>query len=280
MPIDFKLWLKARYEADAKARNQTLLQEFLKRLPAGETLDIIDLGAGMGSNFRFLHPVIDQNQHWTLVDIDKDLLDAVPRFLSKVTGQKITPGKPFHSNEKEIILETRLQNLLNSFSVKISADIIVSNAVFDLFSEDQFDQLVQHLDAPLVYFSINYKGTTFSPSRAADEKYLALYDQHMQRDQDFGNGMGPQCAELMPLIFKKHQFEVITGPSDWVLDTSDPEVQHYLVNFMEEAVPELLKEEKVSDFRNWVKNVQDRIDNRELAIRVKHDDILAVRKTE
>ncbi|XOV92531.1 MAG: class I SAM-dependent methyltransferase [Bacteroidota bacterium] len=276
--MDFKSWLLSRYKADARARNQDVLREFLDRLPSKEKLDIIDLGAGMGSNFRYLHQQIDQDQHWTLIDNNQELLDALPGFLSKVLGQKIESGKPFHLDNKEITLDIQSMDLLDTSSGKISADVIVSNAVFDLFSKEQFDQLVQRLDTPLVYFTIHYKGTTFSPSSAADEKYLKLYDQHMQREQEFGKGMGPRCADLMADILKKCDFETFIGRSDWLLDSKDRQVQLYLIQFMEEAIAEMLQEDEIADFKRWVSGVKDRINQRELMMRVEHDDMLGFRE--
>jgi SAM-dependent methyltransferase len=66
-------WLALREPFDHAARSLHLARRLAERLPARPRL--MDLGAGTGSMFRFLAPIIGRGQDWTLVDADAALLD-------------------------------------------------------------------------------------------------------------------------------------------------------------------------------------------------------------
>jgi SAM-dependent methyltransferase len=66
-------WLTLREPFDQTARSVALAQRLADRLPRRPRL--LDLGAGTGSLFRFLAPIIGRGQDWIIVDRDADLLD-------------------------------------------------------------------------------------------------------------------------------------------------------------------------------------------------------------
>ena len=66
-------WLALREPFDLAARSVALARRLADRLPRRPRL--MDLGAGTGSMFRFLAPIIGRGQDWTLVDADAALLD-------------------------------------------------------------------------------------------------------------------------------------------------------------------------------------------------------------
>lgn len=66
-------WLTLREPFDHAARSIELSRRLADRLPARPRL--IDLGAGTGSLFRFLAPIIGRRQDWILIDRDGALLD-------------------------------------------------------------------------------------------------------------------------------------------------------------------------------------------------------------
>ena len=67
-------WLDLREPFDALARDEGLAARLLARLPARPRL--LDLGAGTGSLFRWLAPRIGRAQAWTLVEADRDMVEA------------------------------------------------------------------------------------------------------------------------------------------------------------------------------------------------------------
>jgi len=66
-------WLTLREPFDHAARSVALARRLADRLPRRPRL--LDLGAGTGSLFRFLAPIIGRGQDWVLVDSDAALLD-------------------------------------------------------------------------------------------------------------------------------------------------------------------------------------------------------------
>jgi hypothetical protein len=66
-------WLTLREPFDHAARSVALARRLADRLPRRPRL--LDLGAGTGSLFRFLAPIVGRGQDWILVDSDAALLD-------------------------------------------------------------------------------------------------------------------------------------------------------------------------------------------------------------
>jgi SAM-dependent methyltransferase len=66
-------WLTLREPCDDAARSVALARRLADRLPRRPRL--LDLGAGTGSLFRFLAPIVGRGQDWILVDSDAALLD-------------------------------------------------------------------------------------------------------------------------------------------------------------------------------------------------------------
>ena len=66
-------WLALREPFDRAARSVALARRLADRLPRRPRL--LDLGAGTGSLFRFLAPIIGRGQDWILLDADAALLD-------------------------------------------------------------------------------------------------------------------------------------------------------------------------------------------------------------
>jgi hypothetical protein len=66
-------WLTLREPFDHAARSVALARRLADRLPRRPRL--LDLGAGTGSLFRFLAPIIGRGQDWILIDSDAALLD-------------------------------------------------------------------------------------------------------------------------------------------------------------------------------------------------------------
>ena len=67
-------WLALRERFDHAARSVALARRLADALPARRPR-LVDLGAGAGSLFRFLAPIIGRGQDWILIDADADVLD-------------------------------------------------------------------------------------------------------------------------------------------------------------------------------------------------------------
>ena len=68
-------WLFKREKIDNLSKNKLIIQNINKSLKSHNEINIIDLGTGTGSNFRYLSKKIKyNNQYWTLMDISKSSL--------------------------------------------------------------------------------------------------------------------------------------------------------------------------------------------------------------
>ena len=68
-------WLFKREKIDNLSKNKLIIQNINRSLNNYKEINIIDLGTGTGSNFRYLSKKIKyNNQYWTLMDISKSSL--------------------------------------------------------------------------------------------------------------------------------------------------------------------------------------------------------------
>src|SRR6185369_8724301 len=91
-------WLSLREPFDAAARATPLVAELRRHIPRGTSaapFEVVDLGAGAGSNLRYLAPRVGGEQQWRLVDHDRVLLDAALVATSAWAasrGASVAPG--------------------------------------------------------------------------------------------------------------------------------------------------------------------------------------------
>ena len=278
--IPDKEWLEIRYLADVKSRNQVILRELLDRIRHLEGhINLVDLGAGIGSNFRYLHSRIEQDQHWVFVEIDEELLNYAPDYLSTKLKTEIKFNQSFEIDNRSIFLEKQLLPSLAYLKISPHPDVIVANNSFQFYSETQFGRLIENIDADLIYFTMNYNGIVFEPESEQDRKYLDLYDRYL-RGYFVGDtiNMGSGTGILMSDIINQFQFDVIVGKSDWELDEDEKTLQHYILRFMEKHIPKVLPNSaEIDEFMLWVDHIQDKITSGQLSMTIRHDDILAIR---
>src|SRR5688572_21055501 len=67
-------WLSRREPADHRARDSGLLDRLAAWAASRDSLSIVDLGCGTGSNARAVMPQLSATQHWRLIDYDPALL--------------------------------------------------------------------------------------------------------------------------------------------------------------------------------------------------------------
>ncbi len=75
-------WLALREPADRLARSLTLTREMAERLSHSESIRVLDLATGTGSNVRYLAPHFRSPQQWRLIDRDAGLLKRLPQSIA------------------------------------------------------------------------------------------------------------------------------------------------------------------------------------------------------
>ena len=64
MDNSLSTWLQLREPADAAARSDGLTRTIADALATGETVQVLDLATGTGSNLRYLAPRLPGRQRW------------------------------------------------------------------------------------------------------------------------------------------------------------------------------------------------------------------------
>ncbi len=236
--MDFKSWLNQRYEVDRQARNKEVESIFRARLSAGK-ITIVDIGAGTGSNLRYYHGRLSaQEQHWYLVDQEKVLLEETLANLDSEVNQCEENVWQLRHNQKDIVVHfVEADVFTNSIDPFLErADLILSNAFFDLASAVQLRDFLGKLDFGRQTFlsTINYTGMRFIPGDTEDGYWIDHYEEHMRRDRPEGRSTGPDCVGLIIEFFEHQDLRYHVGGSNWELKEGSPLIQG-IFDFMYDA---------------------------------------------
>ncbi|MFK7855368.1 MAG: class I SAM-dependent methyltransferase, partial [Granulosicoccus sp.] len=161
-------WLTLREPADHAARAQSITQQLSVWARQKKTLTCMELGAGTGSNLRFLCPLLGHDQRWLLVDNDPILLNHLPVSISAWAARN---NISCQNTSHELVLKA------DNFSARISwvqrdlaqnlpelpfrdHDLVCASALLDLTSATWLEQLasqcINHQCGAL--FVLNYNG--------------------------------------------------------------------------------------------------------------------------
>lgn len=276
-------WLNERYPFDVAARDKSLETKVLSDLRTNENLVLVDVGAGTGSNTLYFVEKLPQSQHWWLVEQNEALRDATFRRLKdfaayhkyeftkkKHTVTIKTPTKVI----KVTVLTDSLFNLAQLVPLK-KVDLVMANAVFDLFTKVQLEKwvaLLQQHQLPF-YTTLTYQSMAFQPEDTFDSTFIDLYNQHMERPQESGRAMGKNAANHLVALLQKNR-EVATAESTWHVESEDIKMHYYLLNFMENALDEMnLSTSVANNFERWVQRKKDLIIMRQQRLLIRHLDV-------
>lgn len=67
-------WLTLREPVDHRSRPPAIIDRLNAHLSGSNHIQVLDLGAGTGSNYRYLAPQLSAPQNWFLYDHDATLL--------------------------------------------------------------------------------------------------------------------------------------------------------------------------------------------------------------
>ncbi len=278
--IEFSSWLDERYQCDVNARNKKVEQFCLEHFSSLTKIQIVDVGSGTGSNFINLSEKFNQNQHWTFLEQDKNLILHSLKRIKKEFNQKgftITQKNDalhLQNLSQEIIIRTVNGSLLDIDKLidLNNTNLITASAIFDLFSIEQFKVFSNqaHQKKVSVLSTLNYTAMHFEPPTASDNKFIGLYNAHMKREQSFGTGMGSDCYANMESYYATNNIATITGDSDWDLGISSKKMHAFLLTFMEDSIAEL--DNVPRKLQQWIKEKRELSAQAGLKIIVNHGD--------
>jgi hypothetical protein len=219
-------WLKLRESADLAARNPALARRFGAALPPTRPLRLIDLAAGSGANTRALLPRIGGDQHWRLIDYDRDLLTAQAEeftLWARRQGYPITAGGGralIEAPPAQWRIETMPLDLDRDFATleETAFDGITAASFFDLVSEDWLARFVALLAARRVPFlaALTVDGRRdWQPRLDGDALIAEAFAAHQRRGKGFGPALGGTAPDAMEALLQQAGFRIERAASDW-----------------------------------------------------------------
>ena len=222
-------WLALREPADHRSRNSDLAEALKTRFLQRETITVIDLGCGTGSNLRATSQLLPVLQYWTLVDHDPVLLDAAKAALTVWAGRceatpkglKLTKGSTtIHASFQQADLATDLDAVLDA----AKPDLVTASALFDLASAafiQKFAAAVSKRRA-VFYSVLTYNGIQhWVPRSPSDQQMAAAFHRHQMAEKGLGIAAGPVAPIELAEAFQTFGYSVAEGNSPWRLGPAD-----------------------------------------------------------
>jgi hypothetical protein len=235
-------WLALREPFDVAARAADLVAALPPRAP-GATLDVVDLGAGLGSNLRYLAPLLGGAQRWLLVDDDEQVLfgsiAATARWahqhgmhasIALDASTVSVRGEGFELEARRATLD--LARELERLELPRGA-LVTASALLDLVGAAWLRELAARCRAADagVLFALNYDGrTTCRPAEPEDAEVLELFNRHQRSDKGFGAALGPDAASAARAALETLGYRVTERASDWRIGARDRDIQHALID--------------------------------------------------
>ncbi|NDA46463.1 MAG: SAM-dependent methyltransferase [Alphaproteobacteria bacterium] len=250
-------WLSLREPIDHQSRNTGLQHKLAQHFATQETLALVDLGSGTGSNLRALAPHLPNTQSWRLIDYDRDLLQTARHVLRNWADQVIEDqdvlqiqkgGKTIHVQFETHDLAQGIGPLIQS-----KCELVTAAAFFDLVSAPWIEKLCRDLaHAHLPLFTVlTYDGDEqWTPPHKADQAMLEAFHQHQASDKGFGAAAGPKATALLSSGFKALGYQVEIGSSAWVISSANQDLISALATGSAQAVREtgLVDEPSIEDW--------------------------------
>jgi hypothetical protein len=282
-------WLSMREPFDAAARAAALVAELRRRVPRGTSaapFEIVDLGAGAGSNLRYLAPQLGGEQQWRLVDHDRALLDAAvvaTRAWAAARGAAVSPtsaeltlraadfacrvgGEP-----RDLVGDDALISLTLP-----TGGLVTAAALLDLVSRRWLETLAARCKAAraAVCFVLTYDGRTVcTPDEPEDALALDLFNRHQRLDKGFGPALGPAAPVAAEQELAKLGFRVLTQHSDWDIGPQHTAMQHALLDGWLRAALEIAPEH-TTPLTAWHRRRRAHVDAGRSRLVVGHVDLV------
>jgi hypothetical protein len=211
-----------------------------------DSVTVVDLGCGTGSNLRATGPHLPQRQRWRLVDHDAALLVAARQRLiawadsTEPSGDGLTlvkGGRQLTVSFAEADLASELEVALGG-----APDLVTAAALFDLVSVPWIERFAWRLaqENAAFYTALTYNGVeTWLPAHENDAAILAAFHAHQCRDKGLGPAAGPGATDALAGALTAYGYEVKTGSSPWELTGEDQVLIRQLTAGVAQAVREM-----------------------------------------
>jgi len=261
-------WLALREPVDHRSRPGTLLPPLVAWWTDRGASEVLDLGAGTGSNLRYLAPRLPGPQSWTEVDHDARLLERVA------------------SPRDDVRVVTRREDLANpSPRLAEHADLVTASALLDLVSERWLERLADACASAgaAALFALTYDGRVAwedgdrpaEPSPEMDARVLDAVNAHQGGDKGFGPALGPYAGSAAEAAFRARGYRTWSLDSPWVLGSADGPLADALIGGWAGAAAELHPDE-AEGLRAWAVRRAAGVRAGTTRLTVGHVDLLAL----
>ena len=255
-------WLALREPADAAARSVRLLHAVAARFAPETNLTVLDVGAGTGSNARYLAERLHPQQQWLLVDHDPSLLiDASQRLRAwgEARGLVVSRDEGAWRVEGEglaVTFSTKLVDLADLSSASelfLDRRLVTASALLDLVSAQWVESLASEcrVTGAAGLFALTYDGRIHcSPEEPGDEEIRQLVNEHQRHDKGFGPALGPTACAVAAECFGALGYSVEREASDWHLEPDAGDLQRQLIAGWSRAAVQMAPDRSVF-IREW-----------------------------
>ena len=232
---------------------------------------IVDLGAGAGSNLRYLAPRLPFAQSWALVDHDDELLARAAR--------EADAGGPVTTFCRSLAVDD--PGALARALPEVPSDqpsLITGSALLDLVSDSWIRELAHAVSErrAAALFALSYDGRiAWGDSDPGDELVRAAVNAHQRGDKGFGPALGPAAGTALAEALETVGYRVQTAPSPWTLGPDDRELVQQLVNGWSAAAAEQQPDD-ADAIASWHARRTARIAEGAFTVEVGHVDVLAL----
>jgi SAM-dependent methyltransferase len=236
-------WLALREPADHASINPDVRAALVAATARHETLQVVDLGCGAGSNLRGTAAALGARQHWRLVDYDPALLSAAAARLPEWAERSDASTRNAILNRNmSLSLQKAGRDIGVSFeqhdlakadfgALLAGAHLVTAAALFDLVSPAVMDRLAEAITGAGQVFAtvLTYDGfAQWLPAHPADAAMRAAFNAHQGGDKGFGPAAGPAATGVLAEAFYRRGYRVLRGTSPWVLDARFPTLRREL----------------------------------------------------
>jgi hypothetical protein len=252
--LDPLAWLRLAEPFDHRARSLGLAEDLRAALPNDRPLAMIDLGAGIGSNFRYLAPRLGGEQAWHLFDRRPEALALIPDELGQWAAVR---GFVCHRSTDVLYVgpwQVRWSTLAPVLP-DAPAHAVVANGFLETLDQDALQDLADWLverRVPLLASANPDHRVRMVPSHRDDDAVLGPPD----------SGVDP--VEMLAGLLDGYDLRVES--TDWQIGPDEREVQHAMV-------------ERLATHGAWRADRLHQIDEGRLSIAVGRQDLLACPRT-
>jgi SAM-dependent methyltransferase len=255
-------WLALREPADTAARSERLLQTVAARFAPETNLTVLDVGAGTGSNARYLAERLHPQQQWLLIDHDPSLLIEASHRLrgwGESRGLIVSRDEAAWRVEGEglaVTFATKLADLTDLSSASelfLDRRLVTASALLDLVSAAWLESLASEcrVAGAAGLFALTYDGRIHcSPEEPGDDEIRQLVNEHQRGDKGFGPALGPTGSAVAAECFGALGYAVEREASDWHLEPDAAELQRQLIDGWSRAAVQTAPD-RAAFIREW-----------------------------